>query len=278
MAQMPLQDAAATALLRRFRPCIRFAFRTAGLPWRGWADAEQEVSIRVVLAYRRHPVEHGRTDLELRSWIINLSRNVAIDMMRAEKRQQVDAVPADAAVSHHAATDELVRQNDALERISRAIDKLACEKEQRVLRLTMAGHAPREVAYHMRMPAGTVRRLLHDARQGLRRLLVGSGLAIALAGSAQVPTDSLVAELVRLRQAVHAGAMVGVPDPATLDSLCNQVVHHAVDHLQHVHGTPHCSWLYTPWGRCVAGVRTRMVRDRSPPGCTGTPLLEQPCP
>lgn len=38
-----------------------------------------------------------------------------------------------------------------------------------------------------------------------------------------------------------------------------------------------CTYIYSAWGECVNGIQTRTVISASPAGCTGTPVLTQPC-
>lgn len=38
-----------------------------------------------------------------------------------------------------------------------------------------------------------------------------------------------------------------------------------------------CTYTYSAWGECINGVQTRTVLSAIPAGCTGTPVLTQPC-
>lgn len=38
-----------------------------------------------------------------------------------------------------------------------------------------------------------------------------------------------------------------------------------------------CSYTYSTWGACVNGTQTRTVTAATPAGCTGSPVLSQPC-
>lgn len=38
-----------------------------------------------------------------------------------------------------------------------------------------------------------------------------------------------------------------------------------------------CTYTYSAWGECINGVQTRTVLTATPAGCTGTPVLTQPC-
>lgn len=53
-------------------------------------------------------------------------------------------------------------------------------------------------------------------------------------------------------------------------------------HPENVPGTttpppPVCTYAYSAWSACAGGVQTRTVIDATPAGCTGTPVLSQPC-
>ena len=41
--------------------------------------------------------------------------------------------------------------------------------------------------------------------------------------------------------------------------------------------TSTCTYAYSPWSACQSGTQTRTVTSATPAGCTGTPVLSQPC-
>lgn len=50
-----------------------------------------------------------------------------------------------------------------------------------------------------------------------------------------------------------------------------------VDAIAAARVSKNCTFKYSSWSPCIDGKQTRSVTSRKPNGCTGTPILEQPC-
>jgi RNA polymerase sigma factor (sigma-70 family) len=154
----------------------RFQRRVFGLAFtilgdaRAAEDAAQEAFLR---AWRRADVFDPRRGTVL-TWLLTITRNAAIDSLRARRARTVDLDellvllpdlsardPADAAI---------VR--DDMQRLRRAITRLPNAQRRAVVLAGIWGLSAREVAEHEEIPLGTAKTRIRIALRRLRIALV----------------------------------------------------------------------------------------------------------
>lgn len=276
---MVFTDEDALLFMRTFKYAIQYGIRLQGVPNRYRADVYQEVRIRIMNAFREEKVDLGRSDKSILDWVITVSRNTASHFM-SKHREQVTDADINQLPERRVANPE-DKPTDALVRLRKAIKQLPMTQRS-VIEYTLAGVELREIAEHMEIPVGTIKRLAHDARQNLRKLLItGSVLlfTIAACDAQEAATDSTLLEQQVLLRAVHLHRTLGVPDAFTLDSLATVIIERTLNTLAHQEYpcAPGCPYRYGRWSKCVDGLQQRDVLDRGPPGCVGWPATRRPC-
>ncbi|MFH1569713.1 MAG: RNA polymerase sigma factor [Gemmatimonadota bacterium] len=145
-----------------------------------WADdLTQEVFLRL---WQRS--DQWNADAGLRSWLLRIATNLALNHLRATKRRREQPIeirpPAEEDEDDRPVpgwmVDTASRQPDeALDRteqrrlLDRTVSQLS-EGKQEVLRLLCEGHLDtRQVAVELGIPEGTVKSRLHHARQEIAR-------------------------------------------------------------------------------------------------------------
>jgi len=153
--------------------CSRLAFRVAFSVLRQRQDAEDVSQEAFIKAFRKY---HQLRDRErFRAWLVRIAWRLAVDRQRRDSRrifgERIDgtAVPltaegADAMIICERAA-HLWNAIDALSDKLRVVVVLACIEE----------HDLRQVARLLRLPEGTVRSRLFNARQRLKALLAARG-------------------------------------------------------------------------------------------------------
>ncbi len=112
------------------------------------------------------------------SWLITVTRNISIDVLRRERRHQnkVSIDELDDAPGRSASNDPetMLLRNDRQKAIATASRRLS-EPQQRVIELLYwKGYTLQEIAQMNEEPVGTVKSRLHQALKTLRRHLQGS--------------------------------------------------------------------------------------------------------
>ncbi|MFC5531938.1 RNA polymerase sigma factor [Cohnella yongneupensis] len=109
------------------------------------------------------------------NWLVTMTRNIAIDVMRRERRHQ-GALPIDAAVDRALDDEPGNPETAALRRSSHSelvrASRVLSESQQRVIELLYwKGYTLQEIAEMGHEPIGTVKNRLHQALKTLRRHL-----------------------------------------------------------------------------------------------------------
>ncbi|MDE3206470.1 MAG: sigma-70 family RNA polymerase sigma factor [Acidobacteriota bacterium] len=106
-----------------------------------------------------------------RSWILSISRNAAIDVVRVRQAAPVspehltDLLAAETSLS--APDDRLVAEADAVE-VRRALDRLPDEQRRAVLLAAVAGRSAAEVGQIEGIPLGTAKTRIRAALMRMR--------------------------------------------------------------------------------------------------------------
>jgi RNA polymerase sigma-70 factor, ECF subfamily len=127
-------------------------------------DLAQDVMIKVLRAYKRNPSISDANDAQIAAWLLMITRNTAIDMVRAAKKRE--------RFSHeltdcHYASSDVESDIEAREIIDAALSRLP-EREQVLLVLDAQGYTYKEIAQREKMTRGGVGSGLHRARIAVR--------------------------------------------------------------------------------------------------------------
>ena len=165
--------AAAAAVLRRefeerLAECGPLAFRVARGVLRNTADAEDIAQEAVLRAYRRF--ERLRDRNSFRAWLVRITFRLALDRARsANRREQRETLWAEPRTC--ASTEDLAATSEFEEHLARALNDLSPKLRLVLLLAAMEGHTLDEVAEMLRLPLGTVKSRLFDARKQLAEKL-----------------------------------------------------------------------------------------------------------
>lgn len=163
---------ARTALEREFEASLadltRLAFRVAFSVLRHRENAEDVAQDAVTRAHGR--LGQLRDRERLRAWVVRMTWRLAIDWRAADARRNAHEQTAPPSPPSPSTEDLAIRAQQS-ERLWTMIDGLS-EKLRIVIVLSaIEGHEIGEVASMLRIPEGTVKRRLFDARQQLRERL-----------------------------------------------------------------------------------------------------------
>ncbi len=158
-------QAAALAFVRRFQGPV-FGLAVSITRDRGLAeDVSQEVFLRAWRAAASYDVRRAA----VLTWLLTITRNAAIDAIRARRPLPVDSVELDrlVAATLDADTSEPADRADAAARLAR----LPREQARAVVLAVIGGSTAQEVADHEGIPLGTaktrIRAGLHRMRQAM---------------------------------------------------------------------------------------------------------------
>lgn len=165
------RDAALAGILQAYRRKV-FGLAYSFVRNRETAeDVAQEVFIRV---WRALPSFDGRASLS--TWIYTIARNASLSALRDRRHGQ----PLEEPEATTALETPPQAQADTVERsaeraaLQRLVDQLPDRQRQVVLLYYLQEQSLEEVATMLAMPVGTVKTLLHRARQ---RLAAASGVS-----------------------------------------------------------------------------------------------------
>jgi RNA polymerase sigma-70 factor (ECF subfamily) len=146
-------------------------------------DVVHDAFVAVWQKITRFDAEQG----QLRSWLLTIVRNRAIDRVRgARVAEDIDALDELGALRSTAnPTWEAAVANLSLARLRDALGSLPGEQREAVELAYFGGHTYREVAALTGVPAGTAAGRLRLALAKLRQLLIGTD-----AGPASVPPSA----------------------------------------------------------------------------------------
>jgi len=145
------------------------AFRVAFSVLRHRQDAEDVAQDAFVRAHQRFALLRDRK--RFRAWLVRVTWRLALDRRRSDARRAArDAAAQGSAGGHTGGEGEmLARERSA--RLWAAIDCLPQRLRLPLVLASMEGHRVSEVAELLRVPEGTVKSRLFEARQVLRERL-----------------------------------------------------------------------------------------------------------
>lgn len=112
-----------------------------------------------------------------RAWIFKILRNLCIDRLRKQKRQQNPSLQADIAQHLHVAgaqtvtPERVLESSEALRRAYDSISRLPPDEAQTLSLAAVEGLSYEDIAFVTDVPIGTVRSRLNRARRMLRSLI-----------------------------------------------------------------------------------------------------------
>jgi RNA polymerase sigma-70 factor (ECF subfamily) len=142
------------------------AFRVAYGVLRSREDAEDVAQEAAVRAYRRFRDLRDRE--KFRAWIARIAWRIALDRRRSDGRRGPREQTALEDRASGPTVEEVAAAREREHRVWRAVDSLPEGLRLVVVLGAIEGHGLRDVADLLRLPVGTVKSRLHEAR---RRLL-----------------------------------------------------------------------------------------------------------
>ena len=146
------------------------AYRVAYSVLRHRQDAEDVAQEAFAKAYRSF--RHLRDRDRFRAWLVRMTWRLALDRRRSDRRRQSREdreVAGSTGLTRHLEEDVIATERSA--RLWQAIDQLPEKLRVVVVLAAIEGHGVREVAALVRIPEGTVKSRLFEARRKLQELL-----------------------------------------------------------------------------------------------------------
>lgn len=187
---------AAGAFVRRFQGRVHGLARTLVADRDTAEDVTQEAFLR---AYR-HAASYDPRRGSVATWLLAITRNLAIDVIRVRRARPVDPAVVLAAVETldpspgYERVAELVDQAAANREVRAAVDVLPAEQRRAVLLAALGGLSATEVANAEGIPLGTAKARI---RRGMRRLRDVLGPSEPSGSSADPPPLATAPEGVR---------------------------------------------------------------------------------
>ena len=129
-------------------------------------DLTQDVLVKVQRAYKRNPAISEWNDAQLAAWLWQITRNAAIDMLRATRRRE--QLTQELTDCHYASSD-VESDIEAREIIEVALSQLP-ERQRVLLVLDAQGYTYKEIAQREQGTRGSVASGLHRARIAIREV------------------------------------------------------------------------------------------------------------
>jgi RNA polymerase sigma-70 factor (ECF subfamily) len=145
------------------------AFRVAYSVLRNREDAEDVAQDAFVRAHQRFALLRDRA--RFRAWLVRMTWRLALDRRRAEGRRAARHVKAGGDGRDEARAEEGMIAQERSVRLWAAIDGLPATLRLPVVLANLEGHGLGEVAALLRVPVGTVKSRLFEARRRLREAL-----------------------------------------------------------------------------------------------------------
>lgn len=164
------EDALAREFEARLSDSSTLAFRVAFSVLRHRQDAEDVAQEAFAKAYRSF--RHLRDRDRFRAWLVRMTWRLALDRRRSDRRRQSREdreVAGSTGLTRHLEEDVIATERSA--RLWQAIDQLPEKLRVVVVLAAIEGHGVREVAALVRVPEGTVKSRLFEARRKLQELL-----------------------------------------------------------------------------------------------------------
>jgi RNA polymerase sigma-70 factor (ECF subfamily) len=129
--------------------------------------AEELAQEAMLIVWRKAP-SFNRTKASVGTWVFAIARNLRIDMLRHEKRPEIDLNDPSLVADPVPRADEIVASGQFQQQIIAAMATLPNEQAE-VVTLSFYEDAPHsEIAARLRIPLGTVKSRLRLALQRIR--------------------------------------------------------------------------------------------------------------
>jgi len=165
-------DADATAaFVRRFQNRV-FGLAVTMVGDRAVADdVAQETFVRAW----RHAASYDARRGSVATWLLTITRNLAIDALRAMRAQPTDpdVVAALLPPSSASGPDVAAVATDELRRVRMALETLPVEQRRAVLLARISGMTAAEIGEHEGVPVGTAKTRIRSGMIRLRGAMVG---------------------------------------------------------------------------------------------------------
>ena len=157
--------AAALAFVRRFQTRVYgLAVLIVGDPGRA-EDVAQEAFVRAW----RHAGAYDARRGSVTTWLLTITRNLAIDSVRVERSRPSDPVDAlDLTITAGSDPGELAANAAELHRVSGALQRLPREQRRALVLASLYGRSAREVSELEGIPLGTAKTRIRTALQRVR--------------------------------------------------------------------------------------------------------------
>jgi RNA polymerase sigma factor (sigma-70 family) len=161
---------ASAAFIRRFqRRLYGLALTVVGEP-----GAAEDITQEAFLRAWRHAQAYDPRRGSVTTWLLTITRNLAVDHMRMRR---ADATDPDVLLAMTApASDEpegVAGTHDEVERAMRAVRELPIEQRRALLQAALLGWTAREIAEADHIPLGTAKTRIRAGLFKLRAALVG---------------------------------------------------------------------------------------------------------
>ena len=165
----PVEEADALEFEARLADSSALAFRVAFSVLRQRQDAEDVAQQAFVRAYRRFSSLRDRE--HFRSWLVRMTWRLALDHRRGEKRRVVREDRAAAPLMTTSTVETEALADERKRRLWAAIDQLPEKLRLVIVLAAIEEQSVRDIAALAKVPEGTVKSRLFDARKRLQELL-----------------------------------------------------------------------------------------------------------
>lgn len=165
-------EGAALAFVRRFQ---RRVFGLAFVIVRDEGQAEEVAQEAFVRAWR-HAAAYDPRRGSVATWLLSITRNLAIDVLRTERVRPTELVDVIDILAPDGAPDpsDVAGRRDAVTRVAAALAHVPVDQRRAVVAAALHGHTAREISEDEGIPLGTAKTRIRTALLRLRDEL-GSG-------------------------------------------------------------------------------------------------------
>jgi RNA polymerase sigma-70 factor (ECF subfamily) len=162
-------DATATAFVQRFQRRVYGLAFTILSDHRAAEDVAQEAFVRAW----RHAGAYDPRRGTVVTWLLTITRNLAIDSIRVRRPVAVDpdTILALDLCASEPLPEELVSLRDDADRLSGALAQLPREQRRAIVMAGLLGHTAREISEAEGIPLGTAKTRIRTALLRLRSAL-----------------------------------------------------------------------------------------------------------
>lgn len=130
-------------------------------------EVVQEVFIKIWKGQGNFDSSEGKFS----SWLLTMTRNAAIDLMRKLKEPQYEFEERDSLVSEESSTEDLIEWKERGVQLREAISALGEDQQKMIESFYFKGMTQRKIAEHFDLPLGTVKGRIRLALKHLRTAL-----------------------------------------------------------------------------------------------------------